>query len=232
MSSFPLTNSIIFQGGWVETTNQILMVHQHFSPQSGPFWCAFFHGFGPGGAGAATWHRAPGRLHLCAGCVAFAGAEFGGILGFDAWDLYGTLGGIQFEWIGGILRGFEKDLSGILMGLDDLNESLMGCISAKSLHEQTGGNLPPWALETYAGPRWPRDPRANSQDLALGLSDYPFRLGRSHEVTVGFSQKIVLVDIPDLSDRFPSPWSSCQRRLRCEIFGSRSPEMTWDLNGI
>jgi len=30
--------------------------------------------------------------------VAFAGAEFGGILGFDAWDLYGTLGGIQFEW--------------------------------------------------------------------------------------------------------------------------------------
>jgi hypothetical protein len=84
--------------------------------------------------------------------VAFAGAEFGGILGFDAWDLYGTLGGIQFEWIGGILRGFEKDLSGISMGLDDLNESLMGCISAKSLHEQTGGTCPLGRLKPTRGP--------------------------------------------------------------------------------
>ena len=94
-----------------------------------------------GSAGTATWHRAPGRLHLCAGCVAFAGAEFGGILGFDAWDLYGTLGGIQFEWnwwdFKRIWKGFEWDFNGI--GRFEW-EFIMGCISAKSLHEQTGGN--------------------------------------------------------------------------------------------
>ena len=92
------------------------------------------------------------------------------------------------------------------MGLDDLNESLMGRISAKSLHEQTGGNLPPWALETYAkaGPV-PSSPWFFTEN----------RLGRQ-----------------PVCPSFPSPSSSCQRRLRCEIFGSRSPEMTWDFNGI